>query len=310
MIEIKYELEAAIEEYGASFGIVKRIAKHADFDEIEYPPGVNPLLATRDALIEVGDILEEDLDDGLYVASVDAGLANANAALVVGVIVGRRCVLAACAKEGLIKQSTAKKALERLKKVALGYAEKHSMKDFLLTKEELESRLIALDATREGFKPVGLFAMCYAPAMAMQDDAVPEVCEGCGKRFNVTDVRSYGDENVLDIYNEVAEEYQTLGYDAQIQYYCNECVQKNSLAGLKNGPTNVFFAFRAEGSDGYRLTPLDVNYCDDDELRMVLEFLKGAESYQELDKDYRSSSLFSTADGFKECIERVLGLEI
>ena len=53
MIEIKYELEAAIEEYGASFGIVKRNAKHADFDEIEYPPGVNPLLATRDALIEV-----------------------------------------------------------------------------------------------------------------------------------------------------------------------------------------------------------------------------------------------------------------
>lgn len=310
MIDIKYELEVAIEEYGASFGIAKRNAKHADFDEIEYPPGVNPLLATRDALIEVGDILDEDLDAGIYVASVDAGLANANAALIVAVIAGRRCALAACAKEGLIKQSTAKKAIERLKETALRNAGKHATKDFFLTKKELEKRLVALDATRKGFEPVGIFATCYAPARMMREDVVSKTCKGCGKSFDITDVLNYGDQNALDIYNTVAEEYQTLGYDAEIHYYCDDCVMTRMLPQLESGFTNAFFAFKPKGAYEYHLSPLETQYCYDDELKMVLEFLKGAESYKELDKDYTFRSLFDTADGFKECIERILGLEV
>ena len=79
---------------------------------------------------------------------------------------------------------------------------------------------------------------------------------------------------------------------------------------LRDNPTNVFFAFKAKGADDYHLTPLNTDYCYDDELRMVLEFLKGAESYKDLDKDYTSCSLYEMADGFRECIERTLGLEI
>lgn len=184
------------------------------------------------------------------------------------------------------------------------------MKDFSLTKEELEAKLHALDATRDGFEPVGIFAMCYSPAMMMPDDIVPKTCEGCGRQFDVIGVQSYGDENALDVYNEIAGEYQALGYDAQIQFYCDECVETQSLPKLKDEETNVFFAFRARGANGYHLTPLETQYCYDDELRMVLEFLKGAESYKDLDKDYTYASLFETADGFKECIERILRLEI
>ena len=83
-----------------------------------------------------------------------------------------------------------------------------------------------------------------------------------------------------------------------------------NLPEAKWAATNIYFAFRAKGEKEYRLTPLEQRYCYDYKLRMVLEFLKGAKSYQELDKDYTNSSLFDSADGFKECIEQVLGLEI
>ena len=169
------------------------------------------------------------------------------------------------------------------------------MMDFSLTKEELEEKLRALEATRDSFEPVGIFAMCYSPAMLMPDAVVKKTCEGCRKQFDVV-VRNYGHENVLDDYQRVAKGFRDLGYDAQILYYCDECVNERSLPSLEDESTNVFFGFKAKR-------------CDDGELRMVLEFLRGVRSYQELDKDYTSHSLFGSADEIKECIERVLGLE-
>lgn len=182
------------------------------------------------------------------------------------------------------------------------------MMDFSLTKEELEEKLRALESTRDSFEPVGIFAMCYAPVRPMPDAVVSKTCEGCGGRFDVV-ARSYGDGSVLDDYQRVAKGFRDLGYDARILYYCDECVNERSLPSLEGESTNVFFGFKAKGEEEYRLTPLNQEHCDDAELRMVLEFLMGVRSYQELDKGYISHSLFYSADGVKECIERVLGLE-
>ena len=182
------------------------------------------------------------------------------------------------------------------------------MMDFSLTKEELEEKLRALEATRDSFEPVGIFAMCYSPVRMMPDAVVSKTCEGCGRQFDVA-VRSYGVQNVLNDYRRVAKDFRDLGYDARILYYCDECVNERSLLGLEDESTNVFFGFKAKGEEEYRLTPLNQKICDDAELRMVLEFLMGVRSYQELDKGYISHSLFDSADDIKECIERVLGLE-
>ena len=84
-------------------------------------------------------------------------------------------------------------------------------------------------------------------------------------------------------------------------------MSSHSLPSLEHESTNVFFGFKTKEEKEYHLTPLDQMYCDDD-LRVALEFLKGAKSYQELDKDYRAHSLYESADGFRESIERVLGL--
>lgn len=182
------------------------------------------------------------------------------------------------------------------------------MTDFSLTKEELEEKLCALDATRDSFEPVGLFAMCYAPSLRIPDAVVPKTCDGCGKQFDVV-VASYGVANVLGDYRKVAKGFRDLDYDAHILYYCDECVNERSLPSLEDDSTNVFFGFKAKGAEGYHVTPLNQKRCDDGELRMVLEFLMGARSYQELDKGYASCSLFDSAGDIKECIERVLGLE-
>ena len=184
------------------------------------------------------------------------------------------------------------------------------MMDFSLTKEELEEKLRALDSTRDSFEPVGIFAMCYSPVPVQRipDAVVTKTCKGCGRRFDVV-VRSYGVRSILGDYRQVAKDFRDLGYDARILYYCDECVNERSLPSFEGKSTNVFFGFRAKGEEEYRLTPLNQKHCDDGELRMVLEFLMGVKSYQELDKGYISHSLFDTADGIKECIERVLGLE-
>lgn len=122
MKDIKDQLSFAIEGYGPSFGISKIDLKRVSTGEIEYPEDVDALREIRDALVEVGDILDERLDSGTYIASVKAGVGNANTALVVVLVEGSRCLLAACAKEGLIKQSTAKKTIEKIKKTARKYA--------------------------------------------------------------------------------------------------------------------------------------------------------------------------------------------
>ena len=180
------------------------------------------------------------------------------------------------------------------------------MKKFALTKEELERKLLELDATRDDFSPAGLFAMCYSVAPPEYENRVRLTCAGCGKRFAINGVL----KGTLDAYRRIAGEYRALGYDAQILFYCDECMSKKSLPTLDAEATNVYFGVKVKGAKEYRLTPLSVDRYGTDELMMVLEFLKGAKSYQELDKDYDCRSLFMSADGFRECIERILGLEL
>ena len=52
------------------------------------------------------------------------------------------------------------------------------MMDFSLTKEELEEKLRALDATRDSFEPVGIFAMCYSPVRMCAGCEHESICDG------------------------------------------------------------------------------------------------------------------------------------
>lgn len=68
----------------------------------------------RDAIIGVGKILEEDFEISTYVVDIPAGAANMNSA-VVAIRLNNSCVsIIGYAKEGLINQHTAKKAIDKV----------------------------------------------------------------------------------------------------------------------------------------------------------------------------------------------------
>lgn len=72
----------------------------------------------RDAVYDLdGNILEEDLDDNIYVASIKGGTFNANYAYVAMQLTDEEVSFAIYAMEGLINQHTSEKVLEKLLKV-------------------------------------------------------------------------------------------------------------------------------------------------------------------------------------------------
>ena len=70
-------------------------------------------LNTRNALMECGKVISEDRDSGYIEGIIFAGVANMNAAVVVMTVQASVILIYAYAKEGLIKQHTAEKAIER-----------------------------------------------------------------------------------------------------------------------------------------------------------------------------------------------------
>lgn len=77
------------------------------------------MLKIRDTLLLIGNILKEDLDEEFYIGTINAGIANKNIAFII--IKKNEGNLAICcyAREGLIKQHTARKAIEKFERELL-----------------------------------------------------------------------------------------------------------------------------------------------------------------------------------------------
>ena len=76
----------------------------------------------RDKLYLLGNILYEDLDNKVYVASVRAGFANMNAAIIALQLQGGKLFIVGYAKEGLIKQKICESAIQKISDIAQGKA--------------------------------------------------------------------------------------------------------------------------------------------------------------------------------------------
>ena len=69
----------------------------------------------RDCLIGNGRILEEDFEKQIYVIAIEAGIANMNTAIIaIQRIDSNKLSILGYAKEGLIKQHTAEKAILKI----------------------------------------------------------------------------------------------------------------------------------------------------------------------------------------------------
>lgn len=106
--------ELAIESHGK-----ERIMKEVVTREFSIP-GIS-ILSVRNALYVVGSILEEDLPNNTYTATIDTGFMKAVKALAVIRLNGTAVECAAYATEGLIRQNCAKKAIDSIENALKNY---------------------------------------------------------------------------------------------------------------------------------------------------------------------------------------------
>lgn len=113
-------LGEALLKYGVGIGekAVKKILKHlpTDTETAVIPRKGISREAVRDALIKTGTVLEENIVGESFVISVPSGILDLNAALIVVKLEDQNIHMIGYAKEGIIKQDTVGKALEKIQK--------------------------------------------------------------------------------------------------------------------------------------------------------------------------------------------------
>lgn len=75
--------------------------------------GINSM-KLRDYLMEIGTILGHDEESGIFVVTIGSGFGKKNLAIVGLMLRNETLYAVAHAEEGLIKQNTAKKAIQRI----------------------------------------------------------------------------------------------------------------------------------------------------------------------------------------------------
>ncbi len=94
---------------------LKILSTETAYGEIEAKES-DAFLNARNALIESGKVLREERNKGLIEGLVFSGLGNMNPAVLVISVEKNTIYISAYAKEGLIKQHTAEKAIKRFQK--------------------------------------------------------------------------------------------------------------------------------------------------------------------------------------------------
>lgn len=72
------------------------------------------LMQLRDGLLRIGHILEENIDEKIYVVSIKAGKLGVNNAVIVCKLSAKHLYLVGYAREGLLKQNTCIKAMKKI----------------------------------------------------------------------------------------------------------------------------------------------------------------------------------------------------
>ena len=100
-------------EPGVNEKMLEKVSKQSEYAELQID-GIS-FLAVRDKLILLGKVLEENEKKKLYTGCINAGVGNSNPCILVVYVNENQVVIDAFAREGLINQHTAKKAVKKLK---------------------------------------------------------------------------------------------------------------------------------------------------------------------------------------------------
>ena len=108
-----------VEKLGENGFLAKKVAKglKKEFYSVEFTNPNLSLKKVHDRIIRVGNIIDENDDDGYYLITFGSGFLNMNPAVIIVKLSDKKIKIVGYAKEGLINQHTAKKAVDRIAKL-------------------------------------------------------------------------------------------------------------------------------------------------------------------------------------------------
>ena len=187
---MKVKLEKLLKKYGYS--------EKCTIHEVEIFDCVISFMQLRDGLYLVGNILQEDRDEQIYVASVKTGFLNMNHVVVAMQLKDNVLFVMGFSKEGIIKQNLCEKAFSTIKNIAIGKSDLNMSK--FKKNNVLLISLVVL---------VGVLIM-------LREVINPEEKQTFIKEVEETMIASQEYNEAVSRYNELVQEYNSLALQTSV----------------------------------------------------------------------------------------------
>lgn len=159
-----------------------------------------------------------------------------------------------------------------------GRDKKHS----LGTRAEIDAALSKLADSKSGYQePPQRSAMCYS-LKAPPRTNIEYICDKCGARVSLE--VNVGDEDMIARYKAIADEFNNLGYKAEVRCFCESCSEHVSHTGtikFSYSRRFVFSFWSKDATEPHNSHPSHYRF-EDIEYRLALAFLQGATTIEEL----------------------------
>ena len=132
------------------------------------------------------------------------------------------------------------------------------------------------------YNPPVRSAMCYSielPTQVYYDFQ----CDKCGLKKRITVDEAGGKEqNTMELYKQVAKQFDTLGFACEVMCYCDDCANKYFPSNSNYHINNIIFSIKLPWSGETVFSfPRRWGYVDI-EYKMALAFLQGADTIEKL----------------------------
>lgn len=171
--------------------------------------------------------------------------------------------------------------------VAKYYTSEKRKKHVLGSRAEIDQALKRLAASTKDYQdPPRESAMCYS-IRTPEEVSISFRCSKCGQTASMMVYE--GSEHVFDQYRKLSSEFIALGHKAEVMCLCDKCADRYFPSYSSWSKHNIVFAFTANGSATPVYSYPSTWRYNDFEYQVALEFLKGADSINELSEVTKSN---------------------
>ena len=280
--------------------LAQKISLYSDTeaDPIEYRTatvGEASLSQIRDRLLDIGDILEEDLDFGIYVASVPAGIADAERATVAVTLDEGEIQIMASAKQGPFDSQIVNEALDKTVEAFNGNAPKPRRRHGPLR--------VVLFAILFIVFVVAVFSVIFVPTVIGTAQAATENYNKAVEEFNAT-AESYNAAAAkvsVDNIKGLVVEAQPLSLQANdFPSIFTEVIGGNNADKIDRDAETVR-EMKASLDDGIRIMN-EINNPDESWVVKHLESVDAITSVKAVTSDDDPNALLGKEGGYSSCV--------